>query len=255
MNAIVKVDFHGDTVTAVREGDSILVAVKPIIDRLGLDWSAQLQRLKRDEVLEEGMVIITIPSPGGAQDTIGLPLELLPGFLFGISTGSISDPDVRAAALAYKRECYAVLYRHFFGQREAEDVDWDALTEKLNLVKQARLTYGRKAAQGMWERLGLPPVDGGTEKPLAANYEGMFAYLHDFLDECTEQGGGFMVLAGELFKLYTAWAKANNAPFFTAVGFGKAIAQSGIRKRRSNQTYYLGVRIRHDMRARLTGLP
>lgn len=134
-------------------------------------------------------------------------------------------------------------------------MDWDEVKEKLHLVKQARLVHGRKAAQDLWRRLDLPPVEGESTAPLAADYEGMISYLRDFLEECTEQGGGFMVQAGELFKLYTAWARDNTAPFFTQVGFGKAIARAGIRRRKSRHQYYLGLRIRHDVRARLTGLP
>lgn len=255
MNAIVKVEFHGDTVSAVREGETVLVPVKPIVERLGMAWNGQLERIKRDEVLRSSMREIRIDTPAGARDAAALPLDVLPGFLFGMETDRIPDPEVRATALTYKRECYAVLYRHFFGPKEEEPVDRDLLAENLQLVKQARLAFGRKAAQAMWNRLGLPPIEDDPPEAAAAESDGMMSYLNDFLEECTERGAGGMCQAGELFKLYSSWASANSAPYFTQVGFGKAIVRAGIRRRKSRHQYYLGIRIRHDARIRLTGLP
>src|SRR5262249_32978594 len=37
--------------------------IHPICHYLGLDWSSQRQRLNRDEVLAEGVVVIAIPTP------------------------------------------------------------------------------------------------------------------------------------------------------------------------------------------------
>ena len=156
MNAIVKVDFHGDTVTAVREGDRILVVLKPIIERLGLDWNGQYQRISRHEILAPSMCMTHIETPAGPREAVALPLDLLPGFLFGIDTARIASPDVREAAIAYQRECFAVLYQHFFGRKDDAPIDWDTLAEKLNLVKAARLTLGAKEARLLWDHLGLP---------------------------------------------------------------------------------------------------
>ena len=54
-----KVDFYGDEITAVLveiDGrQQIYVPVRPISEYLGLAWSAQLQRMRRDEVLAEGL--------------------------------------------------------------------------------------------------------------------------------------------------------------------------------------------------------
>ena len=62
------VDFYGDEITGalVHAGDEaqVFVPIRPICDYLGLDWSSQRQRLNRDEVLAEGVVLITIPSEG-----------------------------------------------------------------------------------------------------------------------------------------------------------------------------------------------
>ena len=249
MNAIVKVDFYGDTVLAQQDGEAVLVAVKPIAERLGLDWEGQRQRIRRDDVLSQGACILKVPSPGGEQDTVALPLSLIPGFLFGIQTSSIPDPDTRAIVLRYKQECYAVLYRHFFGPKEDVDlIAWSDITEKLTLVKQARLAFGRKAAQELWDRLGLPPVHIEGKSPAAASDDGLMPYLDEFLEECTEKDGGGMVQAIELYKLYSLWASAKKVPHFTLTMFGILMRKKGVQKRTSRHAHYLGLRIRHDAR-------
>lgn len=65
------------------------VALKPIVEGMGLAWNAQLERVKRDGVLSEGMVVIPIPSAGGSQDATVIPLSRLNGFLFGIDENRV----------------------------------------------------------------------------------------------------------------------------------------------------------------------
>ncbi len=84
---LTTIDFHGDTLFAVSDPGGALVAPKPISDALGLAWNKQLERIKRDPVLAEGMTIMGIPSPGGEQQTSMLRLQLLPGGCSG--SGSI----------------------------------------------------------------------------------------------------------------------------------------------------------------------
>ncbi len=73
------------------------------------------QRLtaQRDAVLSKGMCVIHIPSPGGPQETICLPLKYLNGWLFKISTRRVKNPEARAKLIRYQEECYEVLYEHF----------------------------------------------------------------------------------------------------------------------------------------------
>jgi hypothetical protein len=84
--------FYEDEITAVVVQSSnervVYVPLRPICDYLGLDWSAQLQRINRDPVLSEatqGVVITTTPSSdgrgGGPQEMTCLPLDYLNGWV------------------------------------------------------------------------------------------------------------------------------------------------------------------------------
>lgn len=61
MGKIITVNFRGDDLYGFENDDGIFVALKPIVESMGMDWSAQLQRVKRDPILAEGMVIMTTP--------------------------------------------------------------------------------------------------------------------------------------------------------------------------------------------------
>ena len=80
MGNIVTVEFHGDQLLGFEDGRGVFVALKPIVEGMGIDWSSQHKRLQRDPILSEGMVIMTIPfGRGGAQEAVCLPLDLVHG--------------------------------------------------------------------------------------------------------------------------------------------------------------------------------
>jgi P22_AR N-terminal domain/ORF6C domain len=116
-------DFHGDLlVVALVEIDGERQAVVPLrqfCDYLGIDWSAQRQRLVRDEVLAAEMLRIVVtneqlPRKRGYYNrpVICLPLDLLPGWLFNISPTRVK-PTLQEKVQRYRRLCYRALWRAF----------------------------------------------------------------------------------------------------------------------------------------------
>ena len=170
---IITVDFRQDTLFAVERDDGVFVAAKPIVQSLGLDWKAQHRRLSDDAILSKGMVVVTIPSPGGAQEMTCLRLDLVNGWLFTIDDSRIKDPEVRERVLTYKAECYSVLFQHFYGRQTAprsEVIEPPTRTEeseapKVKLVTEARHTFGVPSAAQLWFKLGLPVVPAMYHDP------------------------------------------------------------------------------------------
>lgn len=117
-----RVPFRGGEIIAIAgdNPDTTLVVVAPIAASLGLDWSAQFRRLKRNPVLKEGLAIMAIPSAGGPQDSICLPLNRLSFWLATISADRIADADTRAKVILYQKEAADALHRHFFGKVVAQ---------------------------------------------------------------------------------------------------------------------------------------
>lgn len=114
------IDFYGDDLKAVLVASDaepqIYVPLKPICDALGLNWPSQFKRVQRDPVLSDAahsIVMTTIKSPRrGNQQLTALPLEMLPGWLFGIDSSRVRD-DLRDKIVRYQKECFRVLWNAF----------------------------------------------------------------------------------------------------------------------------------------------
>ena len=103
----------------VRVGDEaqVYVPVRPICDYLGLSWSGQFERIRRDEVLSEAIRFVRLRRTNtserrGDPNVLCLPLELLPGFLFGVNAARVK-PALREKIIRYRRECYRRLWDVF----------------------------------------------------------------------------------------------------------------------------------------------
>ena len=56
-----EVDFYGDDIPAVIiEGDEVYVPVRPICQFLGVQWAAQSKRIKRDPILSESALSVSV---------------------------------------------------------------------------------------------------------------------------------------------------------------------------------------------------
>ncbi len=57
----VTIPFYEDNlIVQLGENGEIYIALRPIVEALGLDWSAQLRRIKRDAVLSKHIRILSV---------------------------------------------------------------------------------------------------------------------------------------------------------------------------------------------------
>lgn len=125
-----EVEFYGDEITALRiEDGTVYVPIRPICRLLGVNWDGQRRRILRDPVLSEevkGVVVTT--TPGGSQEMTCLPLDLIAGFLFGISVNRVKE-ELQERVKLYQRNCYTVLSEAFQEGRLTTDPVLDELLE------------------------------------------------------------------------------------------------------------------------------
>lgn len=172
MGKIITVNFRGDDLYGFENDDGIFVALKPIVESMGMSWSGQFERVKRDPILAEGIRVMRTPfGPGGAQDAICLKMDLINGWLFTIDSSRIKDEAVRDKVILYQRECYGVLFKHFYKGASEEPLvieeheqTHEPETGKLRMVTEARQTFGHKAAAQLWVKFGLPMVPAMIEE-------------------------------------------------------------------------------------------
>lgn len=103
------VAFYGDHITTIAWSDNHYVAMRPIVDTLGLSWGSQSEKLD-----DERYSVIRIPcgTPGGTQQTICIPLKKLNGWLFSINPNKVRA-DLRDKLIRYQEECFEVLYQYW----------------------------------------------------------------------------------------------------------------------------------------------
>ena len=63
----IQVPFHGNNLLTINDGETIRVAMKPICEAIGLQWEAQLKRIKRHAVMSTCVSIMDIQIPGDGK--------------------------------------------------------------------------------------------------------------------------------------------------------------------------------------------
>lgn len=230
------VEFYGDEITGALirvDGETrIYIPLRPVCDYLQLDWSSQRKRINRDEILASevrGVVIMTTPrqgttSSGGRQEMLCLPLDLLPGWLFGITTGKITDPALKEKIIRYRRECYRRLWEVFAPsimpnlapapiqpQPSGAQLAYELATAVQNLAREqmeleARVTKAAHWAKGIEHRvtaleLRLQPDQQISEAQAAELAQQVKTVAHAL----ERKGGtnGYQRVYGELYRRYS----------------------------------------------------
>lgn len=112
MNETVAVSFHGCELLARKTGTGYLVALKPICRNIGIEYSGQVQRLKRQPWATVGM-IPTVGADGRDRDMFAIDRKTLTMWLATIDTNRVKDPSARDLIVVYQKECAEVLDEYF----------------------------------------------------------------------------------------------------------------------------------------------
>lgn len=107
---LLTLDFHGAPLILVEHDGQPYVAMKNVVEGMGLDWSAQRKKLV--EPRWQGMAITAIPSPGGPQDAFCIPLRKLPAWLSSIQLRRIAL-DLQPRVAKYQDECDDALWNYW----------------------------------------------------------------------------------------------------------------------------------------------
>lgn len=105
------VRFHGDTVVLVGQGNEPYVAMKPVVENMGLAWSPQ--RTKIAEKFASTMTeIVTVGSDAKLRNMTCLPLKKLPAWLYTINPNKVA-PELREKIIRYQEECDDALWNYW----------------------------------------------------------------------------------------------------------------------------------------------
>lgn len=110
-DTLYPVPFHGDTLYLVEHEGEPFTPAKPICEAVGLDWASQYTKLTGDPQ-RWGCWSIAIPSSGGEQKMLCLPVRKLSGWLSSISAARAKD-EIRHKLISYQNECDDALWRYW----------------------------------------------------------------------------------------------------------------------------------------------
>lgn len=180
-NQIQTVNFHNQTLITLEKDGNHYVAMKPICENIGLDWASQFTRIKRDEVLNSVIVMITTT---GADRKIYkmlcLPIQYLNGWLFGVDTNRVKA-EIKETLITYKKECYQALFDYWhdgvaINPRATKD-------ERKPLVQAVNMLVGETGViySNVWkmihQRFGVDCVDELTNEQVYQAVE----YVHGLI--------------------------------------------------------------------------
>lgn len=180
-NQIQTVNFHNQTLITLEKDGNHYVAMKPICENIGLDWASQFTRIKRDEVLNSVIVMITTT---GADRKIYkmlcLPIQYLNGWLFGVDTNRVKA-EIKETLITYKKECYQALFDYWhdgvaINPRATKD-ERKPLVQAVNMLVTETGAIYSNVWKMIHQRFGVDCVDELTNEQVYQAVE----YVHGLI--------------------------------------------------------------------------
>lgn len=136
------ITVNNQEILIINEGNEKFVAIRPICEAIGVNYSSQLRKIKEDEILNSVVALSTTTGTDekNYQMTV-LPLRFVFGWLFTINPKNVK-PEVQKHIIKYKLECYNALFDTFtkrssiLKERTKLQVEMQRLEEELKSDKK-----------------------------------------------------------------------------------------------------------------------
>jgi len=123
-----EVEFHNSKLIGIQKDGKIYTPLRQFCEILGVDYSGQIKRIKRDETLEQGVDKIPHLTNGGEQEICVLDINFLPLWLTGIRVNQCKE-NIRESLLDFKLKAKDILTNAFIGkqliQEEPKQLEFD----------------------------------------------------------------------------------------------------------------------------------
>ncbi|WKT00950.1 phage antirepressor N-terminal domain-containing protein [Gallibacterium salpingitidis] len=170
-------EFLGKEITLVDNNGIAYVAMREIVEGIGLEWSRQHKKLVNQSQKFNCVHMTTVAQDGKNREMVCLPINYLNGWLFGIDTNRVK-PEIRETLIKYKKECYQALFDYWF-KGKAERIqttvdDRTGLRDAVNmLVSKKGLIYS-DAYQLVHHRFNVKSIEELSKEQLPQAVE----YVH-----------------------------------------------------------------------------
>ncbi|HAJ7481637.1 TPA: phage antirepressor Ant [Escherichia coli] len=141
------VPFNGQQIITAMAAGVAYVAMKPIVENLGMSWSTQQTKLMKQISKFNCVHMNMVAADGKLRKLLCLPLKKLNGWLFSINPEKVRA-DIRDKLIQYQEECFTVLH-DYWAKGKAENArkktsvdDRTPLRDAVNmLVSKKHLMY------------------------------------------------------------------------------------------------------------------
>ncbi|WP_410958963.1 phage antirepressor N-terminal domain-containing protein [Salmonella sp. SAL00672] len=113
------VPFNGQQIITAIAAGVAYVAMKPIVENLGMSWSTQQTKLMKQLQKFNCVHMNMVAADGKLRKLLCLPLKKLNGWLFSINPEKVRA-DIRDKLIQYQEECFTVLH-DYWTKGEAEN--------------------------------------------------------------------------------------------------------------------------------------
>ncbi|EAU0526661.1 phage antirepressor Ant [Salmonella enterica] len=171
------VPFNGQQIITAMAAGVVYVAMKPIVENLGMSWGTQQQKLMKQLDKFNCIHMNMVAADGKLRKLLCLPLKKLNGWLFSINPEKVRA-DIRDKLIQYQEECFTVLHDYWTkgkaeNPRKKTSVDERTpLRDAVNmLVSKKHLMYPEAYAM-IHQRFNVESIEEleASQIPLAVEY-------------------------------------------------------------------------------------
>jgi hypothetical protein len=236
------VNFYGDQISVALVGaEEAYVPLRTISEFLGLAWGSQRNRLLRDEVLSERAHTVKMRGADGRQrDMLCLPLDLLPGWLFGINSSRVK-PELASKMKRYREECFRVLWREFQAERQGAQTPAVSRTTLAHVREMGlaivQLAEQQMALEGQVEEMDVRLGHVAGQQMVV---RGEVEVVSSRLDRAAEVVGDLQRRLGAVERRVESEPHINDTQAAEISGSVKALAQL-LAERDASKNHYQGI--------------
>lgn len=142
MNNKLYIPFDGKKLIAVEHDGQIYVAMRPIVEGIGLEWARQAEKLNHTKF--SCVHMYTTGVDGKKYQMLCIPLKKLNGWLFSVNPEKVKE-SIRNTLIAYQEECFVVLYDYW---HQGEAIRAKVQTELNEWRKREKESFGKSSKAG-----------------------------------------------------------------------------------------------------------
>lgn len=108
----LKTDFLGQEITLIDNNGVAYVAMREIVEGIGLNWASQSVKLNQNCTKFNCCHIATVGGDGKNREMLCMPIKKLNGWLFSINPNKVRS-DLKERLENYQEECFLALWDYW----------------------------------------------------------------------------------------------------------------------------------------------